>query len=89
MQRAGLTRRRVLLIWGVTALLLASAVVAGQVLLGGATPGALAVPQAFAGGAVLASLATTLMPEAYRDGGSWVGLATAVGFLVSFALSTS
>lgn len=87
MRRAGLDRRRVLLVWGVTALLLAGAVVAGQ-LLAGAQPSALALPQAFAGGAVLASLATTLMPDAYRDGGPWVGLATAVGFLVSFVLST-
>ena len=88
MRRAEIRPHRVLVVWGVTALLLAGAVVAGDLVLGGATPQALAAPQAFAGGAVLASLATTLMPDAYRDGGSWVGLATAAGFLVSFALST-
>ena len=88
MLRSGLERRNVLLIWAVTALLLAAAVVAGRFLFAGASPQALAVPQAFAGGAVLASLATTLMPDAYRDGGPWVGLATAVGFLVSFGLSS-
>lgn len=88
MRSDGLARRRVLLIWAVTALLLAGAVVAGHVLLAGAPAQVLAAPRAFADGAVLASLATTLMPDAYRDGGPWIGLATAAGFLVSFALST-
>lgn len=41
---------------------------------------------AFAGGAVIAVLADTLMPAAYRDGGWWVGLATATGFLTAFAI---
>jgi len=27
-----------------------------------------------------------LMPEAYREGGWWVGLSTALGFLVAFGL---
>jgi zinc transporter, ZIP family len=49
----------------------------------------LAWPLGFAGGAVLASLADTLMPEAYREGGPRVALATALGFLVSFLLSTA
>lgn len=42
--------------------------------------------QAFAGGATLAVLADTLLPQAYRDGGWWVGLATAAGFLLGFLL---
>jgi ZIP family zinc transporter len=41
----------------------------------------------FAGGAVLASLADTLMPDAYREGGKWVALATTAGFLISFLIS--
>jgi ZIP family zinc transporter len=41
---------------------------------------------AYAGGAVIAVLSDTLMPEAYRDGGWWVGLATAVGFLTAFSI---
>ncbi|HEV2771344.1 MAG TPA: hypothetical protein VGV57_00715 [Thermoleophilaceae bacterium] len=36
---------------------------------------------------MLASLADTLMPDAYRRGGPWVAVATALGFLLSFALS--
>jgi zinc transporter, ZIP family len=41
----------------------------------------------FAGGAVIASLADTLGPEAYELGGSPIAFATAVGFLVSFVLA--
>ena len=42
---------------------------------------------AFAGGAVLASLADTLMPEAFEHGRPLNSMATAAGFLVSFILS--
>jgi zinc transporter, ZIP family len=59
----------VILVWTVAALLLAASVVAGSAALSGADEGLLAVLLAFAGGAVLASLADTLMPDAYREGG--------------------
>ena len=49
-------------------------------------PTNIAAAQAFAGGATIAVLADTLMPEAYKQGGWWVGLATAFGFLVAFML---
>jgi ZIP family zinc transporter len=42
---------------------------------------------AFAGGAVLASVIDTLAPEALRDGGPFVALASAAGFFTSFMLS--
>jgi ZIP family zinc transporter len=74
-------------VWTATAVLLAAAVVVGNAALSGAGEGPLAVLLSFAGGAVLASLADTLMPDAYREGGSWVAFATAAGFLLSFLLS--
>jgi ZIP family zinc transporter len=51
-------------------------------------PTTLAGFQAFAGGAVVASLADTVMPEAYRQGGLWIAFATVAGFFLSFLLST-
>jgi ZIP family zinc transporter len=87
MREAGLAPSRIVAIWSVTAVLLALAVVAGYGALDGINHEHLAWPLGFAAGAVLASLADTLMPEAYRDGGPWVALATAAGFLVSFLLS--
>jgi ZIP family zinc transporter len=76
-------------IWVATAFLLAASVVLGTTVFRGVGDEALAVMLAFAAGAVLASLADTLMPEAYRDGGSFIAFATAAGFLISFVLSES
>jgi len=67
--------------------LLAAAVVVGTVTLSGAPEELLAVLLSFAGGAVLASLADTLMPDAYREGGPLVAFATAAGFLLSFLIA--
>jgi ZIP family zinc transporter len=41
---------------------------------------------AFAAGAILTMLANTMMPEAYDDGGKWVGVATTIGFAVAFTI---
>ena len=74
-------------IWAAAALLLALAVVVGR-LVGGALGGeTLALLLAFAGGAVLASLADTLMPEAFVKGKPLNAFATAAGFFVSFVLA--
>lgn len=48
---------------------------------------ALAVSLGFAGGAVLASLADTLMPEAFENGRPYNAFATAAGFFLSFVLA--
>lgn len=89
MRGAGLSRGRILAIWSATAVLLGLSVIVGYTLLDGIDHEHLAWPLGFAGGAVLASLADTLMPEAYKDGGSWVALATCLGFLVSFLVSAA
>jgi ZIP family zinc transporter len=55
--------------------------------LSGASHSTLAFCLAFAGGAVLASLADTLMPEAFEHGRPWNSFATGLGFFVSFMLA--
>ena len=75
-------------IWAVCGLLLTLAVVIGAGPLSNAAPETLSLPLAFAAGAVLASLADTLMPEAYEQGGPTVALSTAAGFVLSFVLAT-
>jgi len=35
---------------------------------------------------ILTRLANTKMPEAYEDGGKWVGVATTIGFAVAFTV---
>jgi len=74
--------------WTVCAVLLVLAVVVGAGPLSNAAPETVSLPLAFAAGAVLASLADTLMPEAYENGGPAVALSTAAGFVLSFYLAT-
>ena len=88
MRSQGRTRVFILGVWTVCAVLLTVAVVIGAGPLSSAEPETLSLPLAFAAGAVLASLADTLMPEAYEEGGPTVALSTAAGFLLSFVLAT-
>jgi ZIP family zinc transporter len=87
MRQQGRSRSFAIGVWSATAVVLAVAVVLGNVALSGVGEGPLAVLLSFAGGAVLASLADTLMPDAYREGGAWVAFATTAGFLLSFLIS--
>jgi zinc transporter, ZIP family len=87
MREGGDSPRRAILLWLATAGLLTLAVVVGRLM--GGTGGAQGFLLAFAGGAVLASLADTVMPEAYREGGPFVAFATIGGFLLSFLLAAS
>jgi ZIP family zinc transporter len=74
--------------WVGAGVLLALAVVVGAGPLSSAEPETISLPLAFAAGAVLASLADTLMPEAYEHGGPAVAIATAGGFVLAFLLAT-
>jgi ZIP family zinc transporter len=85
--RGGWTRVHVLLLWTGVAVASAIAAAAGYTLLDGAAPSTLAFMFAFAGGAILAMLATSMMPEAYELSGRVVGLAVTFGFAVSYAIT--
>jgi zinc transporter, ZIP family len=74
-------------VWAGAAVLLAASVVLGTSLLTGASGPALAILLGFAGGAVLASLAVTVFPQAFAHGGPYVALATVAGFLVAYLIS--
>ena len=75
-------------VWSAAAVLLAAAVVFGYSIFSGVNETSLAFAMAFAGGAVLASLADTLMPEAFEHGRPFNSFATAAGFFVAFVLAT-
>jgi ZIP family zinc transporter len=87
MRSGGDSPAQAILLWLGVAVLLAVALFVGLFL--GGSGGTYGFLLAFAGGAVLASLADTLMPEAYREGGPFVAFATAAGFLLAFLLATS
>jgi zinc transporter, ZIP family len=87
MRAQGRSLASILGLWSACAVLLTVAVVIGAGPLSTASGELISLPLAFAAGAVLASLADTLMPEAYANGGPAVALSTAAGFLLSFVLS--
>jgi ZIP family zinc transporter len=87
MREEGRSTKAVMGVWGICAILLAASVVAGNALAGGLSDEVLAVALGFAGGAVLASLADTLMPEAFEHGRPANAFATAAGFFLSFVLA--
>jgi ZIP family zinc transporter len=86
MRRGGRSIAFAVAIWTLAAVLLTAAVVLGRGIFAQLPEQNLAFPLAFAGGAVLASLADTLMPEAFEHGRPLNSMATAAGFLVSFLL---
>ncbi len=75
-------------LWSAAAVLLTAAVLVGAGPLSTVSDETISLPLAFAAGAVVASLADTLMPEAYEQGGPLVALSTALGFVLSFLLAT-
>ena len=86
--REQVTRARtVVLTWLACALLLMVAVVFGRGVGAGFSDEVLAIALGFAGGAVLASLADTPMPEAFEHGRPLNAFATAAGFFLSFVLA--
>lgn len=87
MREQGRSNGFVLGTWAACAVLLTVAVAVGAGPLSNASEEVISLPLAFAAGAVIASLADTLMPEAYENGGPAVALSTAAGFSVSYALS--
>ena len=87
MRQGGMDNRMVMATWLLCAVALAAAVVVGRALGAELSEHVLAVALAFAGGAVLASLADTLMPEAFEHGRPLNAFATAAGFFLSFVLA--
>jgi zinc transporter, ZIP family len=87
MKQAGRSTAHIVGLWAGVTLVSALAALLGYLFLAGAPEDVTALIQAFAAGAILTMLASTMMPEAYEEGGEVVGLVTAAGFLLSFILS--
>lgn len=88
LRTSGWPLRRVALMWGLVLLVSGIAAAAGYGLVDGGSGASGSVAQAFAAGALLAMLADTLLPEAYRVERALTGLLVVTGFAASFALSS-
>ncbi|MEQ3624841.1 MAG: zinc transporter [Celeribacter sp.] len=86
MRDDGLSRRRSLMLWVGTAGLLSVAALVGNLALADVGDSWLAMIRAFAGGAVVASLATEVFPTAYREDHRGTGIAVALGLIVAYLL---
>lgn len=84
----GRSKGAVMLLWIATAALLALAAIVGNLALAGVGEGTLAVIRCFAAGAVVASLATEVFPQAFREDRHWAGIATALGVILAFSLGS-
>jgi ZIP family zinc transporter len=85
--RSGWSGGRVLGLWTLVSLVSGLAALVGFTVFDSASPTAVAVVLAFAGGAILTMLADTMMPEAFEHAGPLVGVVTTFGFALAFALS--
>jgi zinc transporter, ZIP family len=83
---SGWSLTRVYVLWSGIAIASALAAAFGYAALDGASPRTLAFILAFAGGAILTMLATSMMPESYEHAGRIVGFITVLGFFVAFAI---
>ncbi|HEY9735374.1 MAG TPA: cyclic nucleotide-binding domain-containing protein [Trichocoleus sp.] len=89
MKQAGNSSRQILALWGGAVLLSGLIAMSGSLLMNVTSPWMVAIAQATAGGAILAMLASTMMPEAYEMGGGSITFSTIAGFLVGFWVTSS
>jgi ZIP family zinc transporter len=87
MRQAGRSRVYVFGLWTGIAVVSALAAMFGYGVLDGASPGLLAAITALAGGAILAMISDTMIPEAFENAHLLIGLITVAGFLVAFGVS--
>ncbi len=87
MASSGYSKGKVMLVWSMTALLLSAAALVGNVALEGVSSHYLALIQCFAGGAVVASLATEVFPAAFKEASYRTGIATAIGLILALYLN--
>lgn len=87
MKRAGRSRGYIFGVWGGIACVSGLAALLGYLAFRDVAPGAVAAITAVAGGAILAMLSETMIPEAAEGAHRATGILTACGFLIAFLLS--
>ena len=87
MRRSGRSNAYIVVAWTLVTLLCIASCVAGYAFLAGLPGDATGFMLAFAAGGILAMLSDTMFPEAFKDGGPWVALATTIGFACAFLLA--
>ncbi|UFT99163.1 ZIP family metal transporter [Radiobacillus kanasensis] len=86
LQKSGYSKKKILILWVFVVLFSALSAFLGAYLLEQASNSIKAIMSSFAGGAIISMIASTMMPEAYEEGGPSVGFITAVGVFISLWL---
>ena len=91
MRNNGMSRQRIMLMWGSLCLLTGIGAFAGAALFPAEPHGPMFFImlsiEALAAGAMLTMIAETMLPEAFEEGGSIVGMATLCGFLAALSVA--
>lgn len=87
LKRIKKSHKEIMLVWIVVAIAGLIFVFLGYTIFSQISESATATFESFAAGAILAMLAVTMMPEAYKESGIDAALATVFGFLLIFILS--
>jgi ZIP family zinc transporter len=87
LRASGWSNSAVMWLWSGIAVACALSSALGYALLDDAAPSTLAFMFTFAAGAILAMLATSMMPEAFEHARRWAGMATVFGFAVAFGVN--
>lgn len=87
MRQAGRSRAYIAMAWTLVTLICTAACVAGYAYLSDLPSEGQGFMLALAAGGILAMLSDTMFPEAFKNGGPWVALATTLGFACAFMLA--
>lgn len=86
MRQAGRSKTYIVIAWALVMTACIASTVAGYALLANLPAEGKSALLAFAAGGILAMLSDTMFPEAFKNGGPWVAIATTAGFAVSILL---
>lgn len=86
LRQDGYSRAKILWLWLAVVAMSVLASMFGYAFMHRASDEVMGMIASFAGGGIIAMVASSMMPEAYEDGGPLTGLAAAAGLLVSLIL---
>jgi ZIP family zinc transporter len=86
MKSNGRGKKYILMLWSIAVVIGTISTAIGFAVLSKASPFVISIAISFAAGAILVMLAESMIPEAFKEGGSKIGLAAMAGFTVAFVL---
>jgi zinc transporter, ZIP family len=86
MKTNGRSKKYIIGLWSIAVIIGTISTAIGFAVLSKASPFVISIAISFAAGAILVMLAESMIPEAFEEGGSKIGLAAMAGFAVAFIL---